>query len=451
MNKLIQKYNTTGPRYTSYPTVPYWDVATFRLSDYKLRLIQNMQSVSQGIALYIHLPYCESLCTFCGCHKRITKNHEGELPYIQALLKEWDMYTDMFKKRPLIKELHLGGGTPTFFAPRHLKQLVEGIFSRARKAADCEMSFEGHPNNTTKEHLQTLFDIGFKRVSFGIQDYDATVQKKINRVQSFHQVAKVTIWAKEIGYESISHDIIYGLPFQTLSGIKDTIEKTKSLNPDRLSFYGYAHVPWIKGNGQRGFKDEDIPKNEEKRALYETGRELLLKNGYIEVGMDHFTKPEDHLFTAMKNGNLHRNFMGYTTQRADVMIGLGVSSISDCGTGFAQNEKSVEGYISMIKQGILPVTKGHLLTDKDLVVRRIILDLMCRFTADIQPLYDITQNEEGFSESLRPFLDDGLVEQKGTVIRITPEGRMFVRNVCMLFDLYLKDSVQEKTLFSSTI
>ena len=283
---LIQKYNVPGPRYTSYPTVPYWDDDSFSAEGWKKSYIKSLSesNASEGISLYIHLPFCESLCTFCGCHKRITKRHEVENPYIEAVLKEWNLYCDVFPEKPLIREIHLGGGTPTFFSPENLEHLINGIFKRAEKAPSHEFSFEGHPNNTTREHLQKLYDLGFRRVSFGVQDYSEKVQKAIHRIQPFHNVAKVTFWTKEIGYTSISHDLIFGLPFQTLENIVDTIEKTKSLSPDRLAFYSYAHVPWIKGNGQRGFKDEDVPKDDEKRQLYEVGKQLLAKKAITKLG-----------------------------------------------------------------------------------------------------------------------------------------------------------------------
>uniref|UniRef100_UPI0035B0E917 coproporphyrinogen-III oxidase family protein n=1 Tax=Flavobacterium sp. TaxID=239 RepID=UPI0035B0E917 len=300
---LIQKYNVPGPRYTSYPTVPYWEEEKFNLEKWKHEVQQTFKATNnlEGISLYIHLPFCESLCTFCGCNKRITKRHEVEEPYISALLQEWKMYCNLFANRPIIKEIHLGGGTPTFFSSKNLSSLINGIFEIADLASDYEFSFEGHPNNTTKEHLQTLYNLGFRRVSFGVQDYSVKVQEAIHRVQPFHNVAKVTFWAKEIGYTSIGHDLIFGLPFQKLEDVKDTILKTKSLLPDRISFYSYAHVPWIKGNGQRGFHDEDLPKDDEKRALYEEGKKLLLENGYHEIGMDHFALVSDSMFTSFKN------------------------------------------------------------------------------------------------------------------------------------------------------
>ena len=378
---IVQKYNVPGPRYTSYPTVPYWEEENFHIEDWKRTLLQSFKESNntEGISLYIHLPFCESLCTFCGCNKRITKRHEVEDPYIAAVIKEWKLYCDLFPRKPIIKEIHLGGGTPTFFSPENLEYLIKGIFQYATKAEDHEFSFEGHPNNTTKQHLQTLYNLGFRRVSFGVQDYSPKVQEAIHRIQPFHNVAKVTFWAKEIGYTSIGHDLIFGLPFQTLADVKDTIDKTKSLQPDRLAFYSYAHVPGNKGNGQRGFKDEDLPKDDEKRMLYEEGKKQLAQNGYHEIGMDHFALENDSMYTSFKEGKLHRNFMGYTASKTQLMIGLGVSSISDSWYSFAQNEKTIEDYYTHLADNQLPIFRGHLLTPEDLIIRKHILNLMCKF------------------------------------------------------------------------
>ncbi|GAL64735.1 coproporphyrinogen III oxidase oxygen-independent [Algibacter lectus] len=308
---LVDKYNISGPRYTSYPTVPYWNNETFSLNKWKESLVQSFKESNskEGISLYIHLPFCESLCTFCGCNKRITKQHSVESPYINAVLKEWDLYLELFDEKPIIKELHLGGGTPTFFSPEHLKILINGILNRSVLADNYEFSFEGHPNNTTREHLQALFDVGFRRVSYGVQDYNETVQKAIHRIQPFENVKRATEMAREVGYTSVGHDIIFGLPFQTIDHVKSTILKTKALLPDRLAFYSYAHVPWIKGNGQRGFNDNDLPAPELKRKQYELGKQLLAEVGYHEIGMDHFALKTDSLFKSMENGDLHRNFM----------------------------------------------------------------------------------------------------------------------------------------------
>lgn len=450
---LIQKYNVPGPRYTSYPTVPYWEEENFSVDQWKKTLQQSFaeSNTKEGISLYIHLPFCESLCTFCGCHKRITKRHEVESPYITAVLKEWDLYCALFPEKPIIKEIHLGGGTPTFFSTENLEHLIQGILSKATIAENHEFSFEGHPNNTSREHLQTLYDLGFRRVSFGVQDYSEKVQEAIHRIQPFHNVAKVTFWAKEIGYTSISHDLVFGLPFQSVENIVDTIEKTKSLSPDRLAFYSYAHVPWIKGNGQRGFKDEDVPKDDEKRKLYEIGKQLLAKKGYHEIGMDHFAKKSDSMFTAFQEGKLHRNFMGYTASKTQVMIGLGVSSISDSWYAFAQNEKTLEDYYARLEQNEIPVYRGHLLTNEDLIIRQHILNLMCQFTTS----WD--ENHSNFTElpevltQLEEMERDGLLILQHNAITVTEKGKPFVRNICMAFDLRLKRKAPQTQLFSMTV
>lgn len=450
---LVQKYNVPGPRYTSYPTVPYWEDENFTNDTWRKTFIQSFEesNASEGISLYIHLPFCESLCTFCGCHKRITKRHEVEDPYIQAVLKEWDLYCDLFPEKPIIREIHLGGGTPTFFSPQNLKALIDGLFKRAERAASYEFSFEGHPNNTTREHLQQLYDLGFRRVSFGVQDYSETVQKAIHRIQPFHNVAKVSFWAKEIGYTSVSHDLIFGLPFQTLENIVDTIEKTKSLSPDRLAFYSYAHVPWIKGNGQRGFKDEDVPKDDEKRRLYEIGKQLLAKKGYHEIGMDHFALKKDSMFTSFQEGKLHRNFMGYTSSKTQLMIGLGSSSISDSWYGFAQNEKTIEDYYARLEKDELPISKGHLLTDEDLIIRRHILNLMCQFTTSWDETHLYFKELPEVLAHLDEMEKDGLLIMQHNAITVTEKGKPFVRNICMAFDLRLKRKAPQTQLFSMTV
>ena len=450
---IVQKYNVPGPRYTSYPTVPYWEEEKFHLEDWKRTLLQSFKesNATEGISLYIHLPFCESLCTFCGCNKRITKRHEVEDPYITAVIKEWKLYCDLFPRKPIIKEIHLGGGTPTFFSPENLERLINGIFQYATKAEEHEFSFEGHPNNTTKQHLQKLYDLGFRRVSFGVQDYSPKVQEAIHRIQPFHNVAKVTFWAKEIGYTSIGHDLIFGLPFQTLADVKDTIDKTKSLQPDRLAFYSYAHVPWIKGNGQRGFKDEDLPKDNEKRMLYEEGKKQLAQNGYHEIGMDHFALENDSMFTSFKEGKLHRNFMGYTASKTQLMIGLGVSSISDSWYSFAQNEKTIEDYYTHLAEDQLPIFRGHVLTPEDLIIRRHILNLMCQFTTSWKDKALDFPELPSVLASLEEMQDDGFLTIQDDTITVTEKGKPFVRNICMAFDLRLIRKAPETKLFSMTI
>lgn len=450
---LIQKYNVAGPRYTSYPTVPYWEEASFSLQQWKQTLKRSFDESNhvEGISLYIHLPFCESLCTFCGCHKKVTKRHDVEQPYIQAVLKEWDLYCQLLADRPIIKEIHLGGGTPTFFSVEHLQQLIQGILAKANIADGYEFSFEGHPNNTTRDHLQALYELGFRRVSYGVQDYNETVQKAIHRVQPFEHVERVTQWAREIGYTSISHDLVFGLPFQNLADVLHTIDLTNTLMPDRLAFYSYAHVPWIKGNGQRGFKDHDVPKDGMKRTLYEEGKKQLLAHGYHEIGMDHFALDRDEMYQAFHAGTLHRNFMGYTSSKTQVMIGLGLSSISDSWYSFAQNEKNLDAYYTCLENNEIPVVKGHVLSVEDLKIRQHILNLMCTFqTSWSDQAMDFVERGDVIQQ-LVEMQHDGLLNIEADRIVITEQGKPFVRNICMAFDLHLKRRKPETQIFSMTI
>ncbi len=447
--ELIRKYNVPGPRYTSYPTVPFWDKAGISSEDWESTLISSfVESFDEGISLYIHLPFCESLCTFCGCHKKITKRHEVEDPYIQTVLKEWQLYLEFLPVTPQIREIHFGGGTPTFFSAKNLERLISGILDRAELTNDFEFSFEGHPNNTTKEHLQTLYDLGFSRVSYGVQDYDPQVQFAINRIQPFENVKRVHEWSREIGYTSINHDLVFGLPHQNLDGIRHTIEKTNELKPDRIAFYSYAHVPWIKGTGQRGFDEKDLPKDDEKRALYELGKQMFYDNEYVEIGMDHFALKTDALYSALKTKTLHRNFMGYTAGATKVMIGLGMSAISDSWYSFAQNEKDLKDYQMRVERGEIPVFRGHVLSNEDLLIREQILNIMCNFETEFE---GDSQQFIQIKNELKELESDGLVEIADKKVKVTEAGIPFVRNVCMAFDLKLHQTRPREKLFSQTV
>ncbi len=450
---LIRKYNVAGPRYTSYPTVPYWDEQNFTSAVWtqRLRAAFDASNADLGVSLYIHLPFCESLCTFCACNKRITRNHRRERPYIEALLKEWALTCEVLGASVVLREIHLGGGTPTFFSPAHLEWLMQGLLAHATLHRRAELSFEGHPNTTEREHLQTLYDQGFRRVSYGVQDYDATVQTAIHRVQTFERVQTVTEWARAIGYTSVGHDLIFGLPFQTLASMQDTITQTASLKPDRLAFYSYAHVPWIKGNGQRGFGDADLLSATLKRSLYEQGKMQLQALGYIEVGMDHFAVPTDSLYIALQQGQLHRNFMGYTTSHTRVMLGLGVSAIADSWSAFAQNEKDLERYMERVAQNELPISRGHMLSDEDLLLRPLILDVMCRLRCELsaeQLALPIVHNAK---TALTELIQDGLLQWENDTLTVPERGRPFVRNICMAFDARLQRQAPRTALFSQTI
>jgi oxygen-independent coproporphyrinogen III oxidase len=459
---LIQKYNVPGPRYTSYPTVPYWDETPLTPKQWESEIQKSFQlsNLSKGMSLYIHLPYCESLCTYCGCNTRITINHQVEKPYIETLLKEWNLYLNLFEKwdiptsnthwKPLIKEIHLGGGTPTFFQPENLQYLIENILKSVVVHPQAEFSFEAHPNNTTAEHLKTLYKLGFRRLSLGIQDFDPKVQAIVHRIQSFEQVKKVTDEARQIGYTSINYDLMYGLPLQTLASVQDTIEKVNILRPHRIAFYSYAHVPWVKPS-QRKFTEDDLPEDAEKRALYEMGKKMFIENGYIEIGMDHFALPSDDLTKAFENKTLHRNFMGYATHDTQLLIGLGVSSISDAWTAFAQNFKKVEDYQKAIHQGQLAIFRGHLLTEEDLILRKHILNIMCKFETEWSHKTDQT----AFLEEALPLWEemqkDGLLEVSPFRIRLTETGKPFVRNICMALDARLRRKQPSTQIFSKVI
>ncbi|HTB31575.1 MAG TPA: oxygen-independent coproporphyrinogen III oxidase [Bacteroidia bacterium] len=448
---LIKKYNVQAPRYTSYPTVPYWE-NNLTADQWKLEVKRSFDktNATEGISLYIHLPFCQSLCTYCGCTTRITVNHGVEQPYLKAVQKEWEMYIDLFKGKPRIKEIHLGGGTPTFFSPEHLKELLTGILSKAEICNNHGFSFEAHPNNTTYEHLKTLRELGFSRISLGIQDFDPKVQEIVNRIQTFVNVEKVTKQARELGYTSINFDLIYGLPLQKKSSVVNTITKVKALKPDRIALYSYAHVPWVKP-GQRKFTEMDLPKDEEKRELYETGRAMLEEAGYVEIGMDHFALKTDSLYKAAQQKKLHRNFMGYTHNYTGFMLGLGVSSISDTWHAFAQNVKVVEEYYERLEKGELPVFRGHELTNEDLILRKHILNIICRFETS---WLDKEEQCEGLYSALNRLKEmelDGLILRLPYKLTVTDEGKKFIRNICMAFDARLWKNTPTKEIFSKVI
>jgi oxygen-independent coproporphyrinogen-3 oxidase len=446
---LVSKYNVPGPRYTSYPTVPYWKINQWQAKDWIQVLTEGIEKTTDSdVGIYIHLPYCDSLCTFCGCHKHITTNHKVEAPYMEAVIKEWQLLIQQLPKNITINSIHLGGGTPTFFSPSALKKLIESLINLAPLTANAELGFEAHPNSTTSEHLEVLGKLGFKRVSFGIQDYDPIVQIAIHRIQSFDQVQKVHQLAQQFGFDSISHDLVFGLPKQTLCGFKKTVELTLQLKPERVSLYSYAHVPWIKGTGQRGFDESDLPAGATKRSLYELAKGMFIEAGYVEIGMDHFALPTDELAIAAASKTLHRNFMGYTTQVSPILIGLGMSAISDAWFGFAQNEHTVKNYIERIQRNELPLTRGHHLNEEDLEIRQHILNIMCHFETIIPQKSHVHFGE--IIQRLFPMIEDELVEINDNTIRVTEKGIPFVRNCCMAFDAYLRNPIARPT-FSLTV
>ncbi len=446
---LLSKYDVAAPRYTSYPTVPYWSEPLPEPAAW-LQHVSSAVQADRSISLYIHLPFCDSLCTYCGCNKHITKNHAVEHPYIQAVLREWAMYRDAMPVKPVLRELHLGGGTPTFFSPENLQFLLENILQDVEIAPQHDFGFEAHPWSTTEAHLQTLFNLGFRRVSIGVQDFDEDLMRLVNRRQTIDSVVRCTELARQIGYDSVNYDLIFGLPKQTLTHIQEDARYIARLKPDRIAFYSYAHVPWLK-RSQCAYSEEDLPVGAEKRKLYEEGRRLFETEGYVEIGMDHFALPHDSLSKALGDKTLHRNFMGYTPYKTRLMIGLGASAIGDTWDAFMQNEKTIAEYQQRVQAGELPVLRSHVLDETDQSVRSHILRLMTTFETQWTP---VEAEQEWLQQALgrlEPLVLDGLIMLEPFHIRVTEEGRNFLRNICMAFDARYWKKQPEGRLFSQAV
>ncbi len=450
LSLLLTKYDVATPRYTSYPTVPYWDFSSLNEHQWKQSVINSFRAENGELCIYIHLPFCESLCTFCACNKRITKNHDVEKLYIDAVLKEWQMYREILPGTPVIKEIHLGGGTPTFFSADNLVCLINQITGTSIVKDDHEFSIEIHPNFTTEDHLRKLSAIGFNRMSIGVQDFDPQIQYTINRIQSYEQTKEVFDWGRKYSYKSINVDLIYGLPHQTIKSVEHTISLIKTLMPDRIAFYSYAHVPW-KSKAQRRYTESDLPAPSVKWEIYKRGRLLLEQAGFKSIGMDHFALQEDQLFKAAEQGKLHRNFMGYTTTTSKLIIGLGASSISATKNAFAQNEKVVEAYEAKINSGFLPLVNGHLLNGEDLIIQNYIRELMCLNRTTLhKEMHDVDFIIHVYSR-LASMQADGFIDLQGDVVSVTEKGRLFIRNICAAFDAYLFKKELAGQTFSKAI
>lgn len=438
-SNLLERYNVAVPRYTSYPAVPDWESKAPSYGEWMATLNQNI-ALDPEISLYIHLPFCEQLCTYCACNKRITKNHDVESPYIDSVINEWQTYLRGLDHQPIIKELHLGGGTPTFFSPIQLDRLISAILSKVDVSAQRNFAFEAHPNSTTKEHLEVLYEHGFRRISVGVQDVNEDILKAINRYQTQEQVEELTRSAREIGYTSVNYDIIYGLPFQDIDHIEKTMAFVKEQRPDRIAFYSYAHVPW-KSKGQRAFTELDLAIGKEKQLLNDKGEELLIATGYETIGMDHFALSDEALYISQQQDKLHRNFMGFTEYKTRCLIGLGNSAISDCTEMYVQNEKTVEDYKLSVDSGRLPLIKGHHLSPEQIKTREHILDLICngrtRFKNDIldQRLFQLAKDK------LDDLCRDGIISLALDEIKVTEVGQPFVRNVCASIDPLYNNSL----------
>lgn len=446
---LLAKYDVPAPRYTSYPTVPYWSENP--TSEQWLAALQQTFAHNPQTAwsMYIHIPFCESLCTFCGCNTFITQNHDNERTYTKAIHQEWESYlaqVPQLKTAP-IRQIHLGGGTPTFFSGKSLKRLLEPIMAMVNiDPAQFEGSIEVGPRVTNREHLAALRELGFQRISMGVQDFNPEVQHLINRIQPYEMTRDLTLLAREVGFESVNYDLIYGLPAQTLDSFRETAVTTINLRPDRIALYSFAFVPWIK-KAHRLFTEDDLPKGADKRALYEIARELFLAAGYVELGLDHFALPNDNLYQAYEQGELHRNFMGYTDMRTDILLGLGVSAISEAPTCFHQNEKLISSYKKRALDGEIPTMRGHLLDAEDQRQREQILQFMTQQQVELAS----AAQAEDVRHYLAELLNDGLVTLDGTQLAMTERGRPFLRNAAMALDLRLRRNKPDTRVFSQSV
>lgn len=434
MSDLLKKYNRPGPRYTSYPPVPFWGKVPTKAE--WIGHIQSTYNNATGMDIYIHVPFCERLCYYCGCNRQITKNHKVEDTYVKLIIKEWKMYIELLGFIPKVNSLHFGGGTPTFLSASNLKEIIDEI--TVNKSETFIGSIEIDPRAVTTDHLDMLVSSGFTRFSLGIQDFDPVVQKAINRIQSFELVENVVFELRKRKIESLNFDVIYGLPKQTCESITETFNSIDKLSPDQIAFFSYAHLPERLVN-QRLIKSEDLPDDVLKVKLYETGKAILKENGLHDVGMDHFARENNFLYKAKEDSRLHRNFMGYVDKKSSVLLGLGPSSISDSSVSFMQNAKNFGDYETAINKSQLPISSGHVHNADELLVQKTIIDLMCTDKAQIQS--SLPYHEQVMSE-LAEFEADGLLKISDQTVSILPAGKKFIRNVAMTFDFHLREKLK---------
>jgi oxygen-independent coproporphyrinogen-3 oxidase len=456
---LLHKYNVPGPRYTSYPPAPTFS-DRFRAADYENVIAESNRAAEPvPLSLYLHLPFCERLCYFCGCTVMITgRNHQPEADYLATLLAEIDWLSARVSPDRKIVQLHLGGGTPTYFTPERLEELSAHLRKRLPFAGDAEIGVEVDPRVTTGAHLEALRRAGFNRLSMGVQDFNPRVQEAINRIQPYEATCDLTVAARAMGFESINMDLIFGLPYQTPNSFRVTIDQILSIGPDRLAVYSYANVPWMKKH-QRVLEPH-LPAEREKFEIFKTALETFSGAGYEYIGMDHFARPSDELALARRNRTLWRNFQGYTTKAGTDLFGLGMSSISSIGAAYVQNERDLHAYTKAISEGRAATMRGFRLSEDDRLRRRVIQNLLCHGVVvknEIEREFGISfdQTFEGAIEKLKSCRDDGLVELSESEIRATALGRVFLRNLAMPFDAYLAAAADsgkpEKQMFSRTL
>ncbi len=450
---FLAKYNRPGPRYTSYPTAPVWD-DKFHQADLE-EFLRSAESAATPVSLYMHLPFCESLCLFCACNVVIQKDKKAAIPYLESLKAEINHVSGFVSPQREVVQFHWGGGTPTYLSPAQLQDLFGYTRERFSFAANAEIGIEVDPRVTTHEHLATLRKLGFNRLSMGIQDFTPEVQKTINRVQPFELTRDLIVEARRLGFDSVNVDLIYGLPYQTAASFAESIDKVLELNPDRIAMFSYAHVPWLRK--QQGAFQGHLPEGMEKFHIFKIGVGKFTDAGYLYIGMDHFARPGDELAIAQSNRTLHRNFQGYTTKAGADLYGMGVSAISSIGEAYAQNDRALTTYQSAIAERGLATMRGYHLNSDDLLRREVITKLLCHTVVrkrEIENTFQIRFDEYFASElgELRAMRDDGLVLLSDDEIRVTTLGRIFIRNLAMPFDRYLREQkMDSRPLFSKTL
>lgn len=459
--ELLERYNVQGPRYTSYPTAPEWSDA-FGPADYEAAC-DRANASGAPVSLYAHLPFCDEQCWFCGCFMKIVPKPErkGESRQeIEGYLADIHLEIDALgrrvgRARP-VAQVHWGGGTPTYLTPAQADQLAEHLFDVFPVSRGAEVSVEVDPRITTAAHLEVLQKRGFNRVSMGVQDFDPEVQELVNRIQPYEETRDLVLAARALGYASVNLDLIYGLPGQKRKGFERSVEQILSLAPDRVAMYSYAHVPWLK-RPQRVLAAH-LPEGTEKFAIFVSGIERFVDAGYVYIGMDHFAKEHDEIVTAQRNRTLTRNFQGYTTRKGCDLYGLGVSAISQVNDVYAQNTKDYGAYRAASSTGAAPIVKGHRLTGEDVLRREVITRLLCHCVVvkrEIEEEFGLASFDTTFADGvaqLPGFVADGMVEDRRDEIRVTPMGRIFIRNVAMLFDAYLaRHAESEPKIFSRTL
>jgi len=452
-DEILEKYNRPGPRYTSYPTAPVWK-DDFGPADFEAA---SAKADRRGtpVSLYMHLPFCESLCLFCACNVSIQKAKRVTIPYLAALKQEIEYVSRMVSRERPVIQFHWGGGTPTFLSPAQMEDLFGHTRERFTFADDAEIGIEVDPRVTTVAHLEALRRLGFNRLSMGIQDFQAKVQQTIHRVQPYEMTRDLILAARRLGFQSLNVDLIYGLPYQTAESFRHTIQQALTLAPDRVAMFSYAHVPWLKK--QQGSFEGHLPEGREKFRILRAGLEGFLGAGYVYIGMDHFALPGDELAIAQQNRTLHRNFQGYTTKAGADLYGMGVSAISSIGESYAQNRREVPAYQTTIAERGIATMRGYRLSKDDLIRREVIGRLLCHTVIpknEIERDFDISFDEyfRGEMERLEESHAAGLVALEPREIRVTPLGRIFIRNVAMIFDRYLREQqMDQKPLFSKTL